>query len=505
MLKKIILKGEQKKVLFLPPTNPIQIKGVAGSGKTTVAVYRAKHLLETHNTLFKEAKIAIFTFNETLAAYIRAVSPYINGGYQKDSNEVKPKTPDGLNVTIVSFHSWAFRFAGISLNSTAMPWEQIDILDGIRKSMTSTSSNVLNKSSEFFQEEISWIKGKLFTSKSEYIEAKRSGRGTSDRVTASDKEVIWSVLLKYNQELKNRGKVDFDDYALLSLKKIESEPNWKPPFTHIIIDEAQDLNKAQILVISKLVSQETKSISIITDAAQRIFKSGFTWSEVGLNVIGGRTISLKKNYRNTIQIAEVAKSLLDNEVDKDDFTEIEFSNRPGKKPKIACCESFDEQLEVLKEELNKLIETKSIFSTVILHRTLAGVTNIKKLLDSNGYETEIIKTNDVIDYKNSCIKICTMPSIKGLEFQNVFIIDLNDNIIPYPDGFIDEQDYFHISTERRLLYTCMTRAESELFLLTSDRTNASRYLKEINPDLLEDITPNNWFDGTYFGECSFPF
>jgi len=35
MLKKITLIGEQKKVLFLPPTNPIQIKGVAGSGKTT--------------------------------------------------------------------------------------------------------------------------------------------------------------------------------------------------------------------------------------------------------------------------------------------------------------------------------------------------------------------------------------------------------------------------------------------------------------------------------------
>lgn len=105
MLKKITLKGEQKKVLFLPPTNPIQIKGVAGSGKTTVALYRAKHLLETQNTLFQEAKIVIFTFNKTLAAYIRAVSPYINGGYQKDSDEIKPKTPDGLNVKIVNFHS----------------------------------------------------------------------------------------------------------------------------------------------------------------------------------------------------------------------------------------------------------------------------------------------------------------------------------------------------------------------------------------------------------------
>ena len=93
--------------------------------------------------------------------------------------------------------------------------------------------------------------------------------------------------------------MDFDDYALLCLKIINSKTNFQTPFTHIIVDEAQDLSKAQILVISKIVSDETKSISIIADAAQRIYKSGFTWGEVGLNVRGARTIEFKKNYRNT--------------------------------------------------------------------------------------------------------------------------------------------------------------------------------------------------------------
>lgn len=53
-LKSIELKGEQKKVLFFPVTNPIQIKGVVGSGKTTIAMYRAKHLLDTYSDLFIE-------------------------------------------------------------------------------------------------------------------------------------------------------------------------------------------------------------------------------------------------------------------------------------------------------------------------------------------------------------------------------------------------------------------------------------------------------------------
>lgn len=195
----------------------------------------------------------------------------------------------------MTFHGWAYRFAGIQQYEEIIKQKkQIEIIRNIVKELTSSTSNILNKKPKFFQEEISWMKGKVFKSKSEYLEAARTGRGTSDRVTKTDKEVIWDIYEKYNQELRNKGWVDFDDFALLALNKIENDPNFVPPYTHIIIDEAQDLTKAQILVISKLVDSETNSLSIIADAAQRIFKSGFVWSEVGINVRGGRTIEFKK-------------------------------------------------------------------------------------------------------------------------------------------------------------------------------------------------------------------
>lgn len=488
MLKKITLKGEQKKVLFLPPQNPIQIKGVAGSGKTTVALYRAKHLLETQTNLFKETKIVIFTYNKTLAAYINSIKPYINGGYQKDSDELQPKTPDGLNVQIVNFHSWAYRFAGIQYDQTIMQWKQIEIIQKIINNLTSATSNILEKSSEFFQEEISWMKGKIFLNKSEYLEATRSGRGTSDRVTKPDKEVIWEVFERYNQELKKIGKVDFDDYAILSLKKIDNDPHFEPPFTHIIIDEAQDLNKAQILCISKLVDAETNSLSIIADAAQRIFKSGFTWTEVGIEVRGGRTISFKKNYRNTIQIAKAAISLLDNETEKEDFTETEYSTRQGEMPFLGHFSNFDEQGDYLIKQLELLKKKESLNSTVVLHRTTYGIKKLKDFLENKGYSTELVKSNLPVNYGSNSIKLCTMSSIKGLEFSNVFILDLNDDLIPFPPGFSETNDEFHISTERRLLYTSMTRAENMLFLLSS--ANPSRYLGEIDPILVSKLNPS---------------
>lgn len=501
MLKKIILKGEQKKVLFLPATNPIQIKGVAGSGKTTVALYRAKHLLETQNTLFQEAKVIIFTFNKTLSAYIKAVSPYINGGYNNESDKISPKTPDGLNVQVVNFHSWAYRFAGIKYNQTIMQWTQIDIISSIINQMDSDTSNVLNKSPEFFQEEISWIKGKLFRDDSEYLDAKRIGRGTSDRITKKDKIVIWDVYNRYNAELKNKGKIDFDDYAILCLNKINNLPNFTPPYTHIIIDEAQDLNKAQILTISKIVNHETNSISIIADAAQRIYKSGFVWSEVGINVRGGRTIEFKKNYRNTVHIANAALSLLNHEKDTTEFTEVKTALTGGCKPKVGYFNSSSEQNNWLKTELDRLSDNDEIGNTVILHRTNSGVKDLGASLEEYGYATEFVKSSQPVDYESDSIKICTMSSVKGLEFRNVFIIDLNDDVIPFPPGFISDDDEFHISTERRLLYTCMTRARNNLYLLSS--RNPSRYLNEIRNEFLDKITKGKPENDTDFDDIPF--
>jgi len=488
-LKPIILKGEQKRVLFLQVTEPIQIKGVAGSGKTTVALYRAKHLLDTQSNLFQEAKVAIFTYNKTLVKYINAITPHISGGYQSNNDEIKPTKPKGINVFVTSFHKWAFSFIKANGNNlygkTVMGDLQKSIVEKSVTKFKSTNSSITSKSSDFFLEEISWMKGKAFQSKEEYLEAKRAGRGTNERVTKADKETIWNIYTDYNNILKANDQVDFDDYALLCLKIINSNPNFPKPFTHIIVDEAQDLSKAQILVISQLVSNETKSISIIADAAQRIYKSGFTWGEVGLNVRGGRTIEFKKNYRNTVQIVRAALSLLEKEDDKSDFTTVETARKGEDKPIVGYFPNWNEQCDYILKELNKLKASSNINSTVILHRSRNGLYNIQNFLESNTYETQILLNSNDIDFESDSIKICTLSSVKGLEFENVFIIDLNDDIIPYPPGFIDTDDEFHISTERRLLYTSMTRARERLYLLSSGKP--TRYLAEIDESLLEKV------------------
>ena len=77
-----------------------------------------------------------------------------------------------------------------------------------------------------------------------------------------------------------------------------------------------------------------------------------------------------------------------------------------------------------------------------------------------------------------------MSSVKGLEFDYVFVCGLNDSVIPYPSPLTDDNDELHISTERRLLYTCMTRAKEGLFLVST--AEPTRYLAEIDPGTVLD-------------------
>ena len=218
-----------------------------------------------------------------------------------------------------------------------------------------------------------------------------------------------------------------------------------------------------------------------------MYKSGFVWSEVGINVRGGRTIEFKKNYRNTVHIAKAALSLLNNEKDKSEFTTVETALSGGEKPKYGVFQSVSDQYQFLLTELNRLKSEKKLASTVVLHRSWQGVKTIVQFCQQNNLQFQQIKSNSKIDYNSDAVKICTMSSIKGLEFNNVIILDLNEDIIPSPNGFADDTDEFHISTERRLLYTCMTRARNKLYLLSSGKQ--SRYMDEIDKTLLDRVQP----------------
>ncbi len=467
----ITLTGEQKRVLTLPLNSPIQIKGVAGSGKTTIAIYRARHIVESTGDLFRNTNICIFSYTKSLVKYVRSI--------------LEPPIHHGAQITVTTFHKWAYDFlrgAGYWDTHRVARTTLVDtiISDSVdRARPNNVGRAILNKPNEFYKEEFSWLKGRMIFQLETYLNARRTGRGTTDRVTSQDKELLWSLYESYRRGLQEHAAIDYDDFALAVLSQIEKSASFTPPFSHIVIDEAQDLTPAQLSTIAKLVSTETNSLTVIADAAQRIYKSGFSWTDIGINIRGGRTVELKHNYRNTEEIARAAQSLLKYDPQLSDFTEHVLPTRKGNKPRLLHLTQGQQDGFVIRQ-INQIDLQKE--SAVVLHRNRKGVSSLDSALRSSGHTPMNIRA--VASHIAAVgLYTCTMPSVKGLEFDHVFICDLNDDVIPYPPGFSDDKDELHISTERRLLYTCMTRARSTLHMISTG--NPSRYLAEIDPSTIE--------------------
>lgn len=469
----IKLYGEQRRVLFLPPYGPILIKGVAGSGKTTVSLFRAQYLIKTYSNLFNTANVCIFTFNKTLVKYIAWLQ-------KASSCEDLGISSNQIPVPqVTTFHSWVYNFL-LDKNIKLEPInskEKRDLISTIRSRYEHT--NIGNKNTDFLVEEFSWIKGKCIKKKQEYLDMARSGRGV--KLSKKDRETVWEMLLEYQKDLHSKHKVDYDDFALKMLKWFDENKNFNPPFTHIVVDEGQDLSKAQIIVLNKLISPTTNSITIVADTAQRIYKSWFRWKEVGLYLSKNRSITFDKNYRNTRQIAEAAISLLEKEEDKEGFTTPEVGTRVGPKPYVGIFENVHEEDECIINIIKNLQES---FSSVILGHDWKILSRIYNNLKSKRIPCSVLSEENT-NINNNTIVLCTLHSIKGLEFENVIISDINKDIFPCLIN-IDEDDIsLQISTERRLLYTAMTRAHNRLFMLSFG--NPSLFLSDIS----QDLTTNN--------------
>ena len=484
MFKAVELQPEQKKVLKLDPKNIVLIKGVAGSGKTTIALYRAKHLLDNYANLFDPSRVIIFTYNKLLSNYLIQLKAKVKGGYGIDGNKASSTPTTGLNVEVSTFHKWAYHF--INKHHPTTDYYRIatskEIISAFNIILIKNHRwSISGKSLYFLMDEIKWIKGKYIQTREEYLDISRTGRGTSEKLSKEQRDDVWNLYIAYNSYLQSINAIDFDDYALKVLDIIDRMPNFKPPFSHIVVDEAQDLTKAQLLVIKRLVSTDTNSITIIADTAQRIYKSGFVWSEIGFE-FKGRTCVLKKNYRSTIEIARAALSLLNNDATRDEFTQIESARRGTHLPVIARFETKDKQWEYIEQNLPSLLAQYG--NVVFLHHHRDGVEQIAAKLSAFGHCVNILsKDNKVISNNN--LHVCTLSSIKGLEFDVVFILDCNKGSYPNEQWIAALDDELHTSTERRLLYTAMTRARERLYICSS--STPSMFLDEIDSDLVENI------------------
>lgn len=466
------LVGEQCRILYLPEDRNLVVLGVAGSGKSVEAVYRAiwislAHpddqivLLTVNKEVNEQLKMMIDSFKHCPNIEVSTVYSYfknvVNQFYPKDS-KVRQHWHD--------FQEKHHRQV-INPSLTAATLQEDEkvfnsLLEDARKKYVDSTLWNKDDADSFIVDEIHWMQRNNIHNRQQYLKAQRIGRG-NQHISAQQRDTMFDIYKDfYNLRFDLTGKAfDFTDvYHLVDKCSIPEES--KPKF--IIIDEVQDISPAMFHALRQVISSDGLW-TVLGDMSQNIFGERISWSSLGLNNIRKQYL-LHRNYRNTREIGELAKSIIDNQAFQDigqenEVIEPSLSAFRGPRP-ILWHHSNDESylIDQLKEQLQK-------GSVAIILMNRRHKTATEELLEA--YQINYVEQIDKLD-KNS-VFIGTINRVKGLEFDSVFVIDIDDfqyGMDPsvQSDGTVvsnqlDIEDQIKLA---RTNYVAITRARKYLFL-----------------------------------------
>jgi DNA helicase-2/ATP-dependent DNA helicase PcrA len=334
----------------------------------------------------------------------------------------------------------------------------------------------------FLLNEIMWIKDCHYLEEAEYQSADRRGlmrgRGGSApqklQKNSDTRQAVFRLMEYYDRALRGRGVITFSDMRLLALGEIRNNP--KRRYTHIIADESQDLTRVQLSFLKAIYNpKEYASIIFIIDTAQSIYPQSWlgnhrSFASIGFNMTGkGNTLS--KNFRTTTQISQAAYSLIDicpDIVEDENFVKPFLIDKQGEFPVCRSFRGARDQCNFVAERIRRHLADFKKSDIAIIARTHRQLEEIKTRLKKHQIDCGRID-KQTADFEADTVKLMTLHSIKGLEFPVVFMIGLDDGIIPYLSSDDPDNRSAEEIKERRLFYVGMTRATDVLYLLSTAR------------------------------------
>lgn len=485
---------EQKKLIQMEPSGHMLIKGVAGSGKTTVAVHRIPFLMN-HYCHEPEDRILLVTFNKTLLNYIKFLYDKVeNTDFQIGMSELMASS---VNVDIKTIDSIVYTYYGRLPSSKDFRL----VSQNEKFKIMNTAIHTLNKAHEvhkivnpintrFLVDEIEWIDACLIESVEDYQQVDRIGR-TSNVMDKTPQKLLKNSELRasiyklkevYQDLLIRENLIDF---RMMNKIALSAPIKASDTYTHVLIDESQDLTRAQLEMVKKVYKNKSySSLTFIADNAQSIYShswlgKGRSYTTIGFDM-SGKSRSLSKNYRTTTQISEAAFSLQEKDerlkLDSD-FVKPALVDRKGHYPIYRHFHNLAEELDYLKNSIRELESDYRYSDICVISKGKKVSEDVHNYLNDQGLPAELLDKENK-NFDSDKVKISTMHSIKGLEFKVVFIITINEGVIPYQSDLSDDDDKAIESDERKLLYVGMTRANELLYLSSSGKP--SKFIKEID-------------------------
>ena len=478
-IRQLMLNLEPEQKVYVDrdvPGGAMLLKGCAGSGKTTVALYRAIRLAEQGET------VLLLTFSKALTDVTQVLL----------GERIGQPLPPELEVRTVA--QWCSRFL---VRRGRHHWETpgADDQSALMRQAASAAARLtphplLGNVAFLLSEVHGVIKAQGLTSVDEYLNARRTGRGAA--LQASARRAVWTAFQQYEALLAQKGMLEWEDLPILALKELDDRPLDKP-YGHVIVDEAQDLTITELRLAQRLGG----STFLVGDMAQSIYTRAYSWKEAGL-ALQGRSFSMRRNFRNSREVAQAAAALIGHNVvlkASEDWVDPEATRRAGPWPIVVTNETDDTEIPTVCERILDLAGGNEfrIGDFAVLCRTNDDCKRVLDYLAVHNVPAIVRDAGSRFNILDEKVKVMTIHSAKGLEFPVVFAMGWHEGTLPMLRVRGDPaEEALELENERRLAYVAMTRASEVLYLVTSLQ-KPSRFLDEI-PDGMKLV------EGV--GECS---
>ncbi|WMJ88763.1 HelD family protein [Anaerocolumna sp. MB42-C2] len=487
------IQKEQNDIIRKSPYRNMIVQGVAGSGKTTVAMHRISYILYNYAEDFKPEDFYIIGSNRILLNYITGVLPDL------DVHGVKQMTMEQLFIRLL-YEDWnekkykvipcdkrSYRKGSYDwfqtleefcckLEADVIPQEDIYLEDkllysseqiksyigegtrlSIQTKIDGLNQRVLNKlKNEITGREISYTPEMKKQLVKEYT--KRFGE-KKWKVSIYD---IYSDFLIKQKEIWQKDKAiqeinvstkEFDVYDLAALAYLYKRVKETDPIReahHIVVDEAQDFGMMAYSVLHYCIPG--CSFTIMGDVSQNIhFGYGLhDWEELKNLILTDRLDNfgiLSKSYRNTVEISNFAQKILQ----KGSFSSypIEPIIRHGNEVSVTECHDEKDMLDQSVRIIEKWQQEGYDTIAVVCRNTMEAELVAKDL----GKRIATLESDlEKAEFKKG-IMVLPVEYTKGLEFDTVLIYNPTSNNYPEDDG------------HAKLLYVAATRALHELSIL----------------------------------------
>ncbi len=474
-MKSIIstIQKEQNQIIRNDCAKTLIIQGVAGSGKTSIALHRIAFLLYRFKDRISAKNVTILSPNKVFGDYISNVLPELGEEpiYEWGFTDIAEIQLKGIidfeadkDPMETEDRQWMER---VRFKSTI---EFLKLIDRYIQLMQNQVFEAKNYTYGLFSANADWIQTR-FNAYSKYPVKQRLKRIAEDiyeqfemdNIRQYDLPKVRTILKSLNGMLRIKSSIALykDLYKQMGIASLLVMPNKKTlewadvsPFlylhaafeglkeiksiSHLVIDEMQDYTPVQYAVLNLLFNCPK---TILGDFGQMINPNHMqTLGDMIKLYVDAELVMLNKSYRSTYEIIHFAKKIRN-------VCPLEAIKRHGEEPMLIQCQDSQDEVQYLKERMNAFLASENVTLGIIMKTNQLA----KALSDvlSKSYDVRLL-TPESTNFLNG-ISITSVQMSKGLEFDEVIIPSTSD--ITY----VSEYD-------RSLLFIACTRAMHRLTL-----------------------------------------